>query len=220
MLVRTYRCSRSALVVVTGLLIAACLGGVGCKKDEPSSKPKKEIPVYTQKKVIDRVDWPASTSIDQTALAALLPEARAQVVLSGVPVLVPSDPKFLTTAVMIDPNEFGYDFGLRKPIDGIAYTLGASRVSIQSDAPTPVPTFKTGRPDTRVIVGNRKLEINRITGDGGDDEGPWLASWAEHGEVGYMITLVCSDSQDARCADNAYLRSIVTSLVYIGGSGK
>ncbi len=191
--------------------------GAGCSKT-PTPGTKKPIPTYTQKRVIDRVDWPASSTINHAALAAMKPEERAKVALSGVPVLVPGDVKLLAGGVMIEPNESGYDFGSIGTVDGLDFTIGATRVSTQSDAPVPAYARDPQRPDNRAVVGNRKLSIGRITGDG--NEGPWSASWTESGEAGYTLLLECVDVSDARCKDDSYLKSFVASLVYVGGSGK
>lgn len=195
------------------------LTGMRCTKTTtPEPAPKTTIPVYTQKRVLGRVDWPSSSTINQAALAMIRPEERAKVALSATPVLVPNNPSFLASGIMMRPDESGYDFGSADHIDGIDFTLGGNRASTQSNAPVPEYMYDKNRPDDRVVAGNRKVAVSRISGDG--DAGPWMATWVEYGEVAYDVILICVDPNDSKCADDTYLRSFIASLVYVGGAGK
>ena len=212
------RQSRFTALIFAGAVLASLVGGAGCKKDEPQAPPQPQIPTYTQKRVLGRVDWPASSTISQTALAAMKPEARAKISSSGVPVLVPNDPVLLNAGTTDQPDEAGYGFGAGDPVGGITFTVDASRASTQSNAPVPAYLYDKNRPDDRVIAGSRKVAVSRISGDG--DAGPWTANWMDYGEVAYSVVLICVDPNDPRCADDTYVRSFVASLVYVGGAGK
>lgn len=135
-----------------------------------------------------------------------------------MPVLVPNDPALLSVGMTDQPDEAGYGFGVGDPVMGITFTVDASRASTQSNAPVPEYMYDKNRPDDRVVAGNRKVAVSRISGDG--DAGPWMATWMEYGEVAYYVVLICVDPNDSKCADDTYLRSFIASLVYVGGAGK
>lgn len=212
----TYVPTSHVRVALAGAVLTLLLIGAGCSKVEtsPSSIPSAEqqVPTYTRKVVIDSVTWPAQDKMDQKALQALPAAEAAKIVGSGVPVLVPNDPKFLSKGIMVYPNGNGYDFGMPDPVDGITITVGGGRVSIQSDAPIPPHAYDED-PNALSLRGTR-VSIGRT------ESASWKATWSENGEASYMLDLDCVQPGDPRCADKAYVIDLVKNLVYVGGSGK
>ncbi len=201
------------------------LVGMRCNGFTPGGeaypKATTSVPRYTSERVIGPVEWPSVSSVSQTALAQIKTEERAKVSLSGVPVLVPSDPKLLAAGIMMHPTDVSYGFGSTEPVNGLDFTIDATNVSTRSNAPVPAYLSDPNRPkDDYLMIGKRKVSIGWITGDGGREGAPLTADWVENGDVAYSIVLVCSTINDQRCLQDSYVRSFIESLVYVGGSGK
>ncbi len=201
------------LAAVLGL-VALVVTGMRCNgftPGEPATPPKFQVPTYTHKRIVETVEWPASSTINQTALKAMKPEEAAKIANSGVPVLVPSDPRYLAAGIMLT-NEFSYDFALDDYIDGANFTLGASRVSDQSNAP--VPAYALEPDPNAVVIRGQRVSFSQ------NEMGNWLATWGEFGQVGYLLHVGCETFDNPRCADDTFIKSLVASLVYVGGNGK
>lgn len=202
------------LAAVLGL-VALVITGMRCNgltPGEPAAPTKFQVPTYTHKRIVETVEWPAPSTINQTALKAMKPEEAAKIADSGVPVLVPSDPRYLAVGRIFDENEVSYGFAIDDYIDGIGFTIGATRVSDQSDAP--VPAYALEPTPGEPIIRGRRVSISQ------NEVGNWTATWGEFGQIGYLLHVGCETFDNPRCADDTFIKSLVASLVYVGGSGK
>jgi hypothetical protein len=201
------------ITIATCATLVLVLTGIRCTsapQSAPTDTPK--IPVYAQKRVIDRVDWPASSTINQTALKAMKPEEAAKIANSGVPVLVPSDEKILALSTF-GSDQNGYSIGLPDPMDGRLVTLSAGRVSVQSDNPA-LLVPGAYEEDSGVPLRGTKVFLSQ------GESVTWRAQWVENGEASYMLDLDCLNIGDSLCATSDYLLSLVKNLVYVGGNGQ
>lgn len=199
----------SCLVTVIGLS-ALMLGGLRCNTPTPAVTPTTTVPTYTEKTVYDRITWPASNTINQAALQAIPESEREKIKLSGVPVLVPNDPKFLQTAVVAEPDEHGYMFGPRGSIDGINLSILATRVGSLSENTS---TTQSNESDSDGLI-LRGINVSFSQ----NENDTWSATWSENGQPAYLIFMSCVDRADLRCVDRAYLASIIQNLVFVGGN--
>lgn len=208
------------ITIATCATLVLVLTGIRCTSATPPAPAQKPAErTYIEKTILDPVIWPASSTISQAALAAMKPEEVMKIASSGVPVLVPNDPKYLSAGIMIDPNEYGYNFGTSEPVGGIHLSIGSGRASTQyiqtSGPPAPEVVYnKTPENQRFPIRGNKGVGIS------GSEAGDIRAGWMENGEVSYTLSIFCESKDDPRCADTDYLLSLVKNLVYVGGNGK
>lgn len=194
-------------------LVALVVTGMRCNgfaPGEPAAPTKFQVPTYTEKTVLGKIIWPSEKSIDQTVLAVIPAAEREKIKLSGVPVLVPSDPKFLMASQVFTPSERGYNFGTQDWVDGIDFTIHGGRVSSMSDAPVPPELYEDNPSD--VLVNGYSVSFSQ------NENENWSATWGGHGEVGYLMSLYCQDRTDPRCLDKTYFIELVRSLVFVGGN--
>jgi hypothetical protein len=210
---RTYTIASFAVIMLV-------FSGMRCNSATPPAPAQKPAErTYIEKTILDPVIWPASSTISQAALAAMKPEEVLKIASSGVPVLVPSDPKILGAGIVVVAGENGYNFGTAEPVDGIYYSMGGGRLSHQyiqtSGPPAPEVVYnKTPENQRFPIRGNKGVGVS------GSEAGDIRAGWMEYGEAGYHLSIACEKEGDPRCADTDYLLSLVKNLVYVGGNGK
>ena len=202
--------ARRRYLVITALLGTLVLAGMRCNGATPGQPATTTIPTYTQKTVYDQVIWPATSTINQAALMTIPATEREKIKLSGVPVLVPGDKKYLEAVTIAEPDEYGYLLGLDHRIDGVTINILASRVATMSDAPVPARLYEPD-PDGLPLRGT-------IVSFSQNENGNWSASWSENGQPAYLISIYCTDRADPRCADRSYLAHIVQNLVFVGGN--
>lgn len=196
------------------LIIASCaavmlvLTGMRCQQSMPSQP--SPVPTYTEKTVLGKVSWPLTSSIDQTALDAIPAAEREKIKLSGVPVLVPKDPRFLKVTEIFQPDERGYNFGSKEWVDGISFDIFGGRVAGMSDAPVPPQLYEDDPND--VMINGFSVSFSQNENDN------WSATWGGYGEVGYLISLHCQERTDPRCLDTTYFTQLIKSLVFVGGN--
>jgi hypothetical protein len=146
------------------------------------------------------VTWPSDARIDQAALAAVPPEARAQLAAAPVPVLLPSYSELTSSGVLV-VKEHWYSFSARH--DDLTVFVSATKLAHHYPSIAPV----TGRDTVRGMQGF----VTR-------NEGIWSATWIEHG-VSYTLEIECADPSEARCATDALLLQTAGDLAYVGGRG-
>ena len=200
------------ITIATCATLVLVLTGIRCTSTpQPAPADTPKIPVYTQKRVIDRVDWPASSTINQTALKAMKPEEALKITSSGVPVLVPSDPVLLGQG-LVWTETTTYGFALPDPVNGLMLTLTAGRVSVKTDQPFPARAYESDPSaldlrGTKVSFRSGEAVMRR-------------AMWVENGEAWYMLDVDCLTPTDPRCTNDDYIADLVKNLVYVGGNGQ
>lgn len=146
------------------------------------------------------VSWPATSTIDERALASL-GDARSQLSRSPVPVLAPS------------PE--GFRDGLERPtviVEGEYYVITArshgATISIQGTRAAHRYEGVDAHPgNTTLRKGTGFVTVN---------EGIRSASFIENG-VAYSVDVECASNADARCTSDAFVTEITNQLVYVGG---
>jgi hypothetical protein len=149
------------------------------------------------------IAWPAPSAIDARALAALgdATEIGPLVARSPVPVLAPSASLALAQPVVIVEAEY---YAISGHAGGATIAIQGTRPAHRYDGMEPNP-------------GNRPLRSGR--GFVTVNENIRSASFVENG-AGYSVDVECDDAKDARCTSDAFVVSIVESLVYVGGAGR
>jgi hypothetical protein len=169
--------------------------------------------VYTQKTVYDKVVWPASSTINQTALQAMKPEEALKIADSGVPVLVFNDIKLLAAGILVEPSQNGYDFSMPDSVDGIQMVISGGRVGAQTTGLPPETASETDLSDRTPLRGKYGVKISQ------SEEG-LRATWVENGEADYELRMYCDAAADVRCSTNDYIADVIKKLVYVGGNGQ
>lgn len=200
---------RLAAVLGLAALLVTGMRCNGFTPGEPALPPQP--PTYTYKTVLGQVEWPSKDAIDQTALVAIPAAERDKIKLSGVPVLVPKDPKFLANGKILDPDENGYDLGSVERVDGINFTIHGGRIGDASDAPVPPSAYEPD-PDGIDIGEFKNVSFYQ------SESLTWNGTWGGYGQVGYLVSLHCQEPTDPRCADRSYLTEFIRSLVFVGGN--
>src|SRR5262245_44099626 len=95
------------------IFLLAALACSGCRPaaEPPQSAGSRTLPTHPAISLM-QVAWPSEARIDQTALAAVSPEAKAQLASAPVPVLLPSYPELASRGVMV-VKEHWYSFSAR-----------------------------------------------------------------------------------------------------------
>lgn len=190
------------------LLVAGCEPGPG---EAAGAPPNGELPTRTRdvpvNKAVDEVHvaWPERSTIDASVLAGLPAEARELVKTSRVPVLVPRAASLLAAAKLVVRPAF-----TAVSIDGQGEHAGLN-VSISA---TRVTHRYQGIPEARGperVRGDKPAFITQ-------NEGIWSATWRENG-LSYVVEVECArPGEDARCRDDAFLRTVVEDLAFVGGA--
>ena len=188
------------------ILFLAAFACGGCGQDAEALPPAAGSPnPETQSTTPGRtrameVTWPSSAQIDQTTLAAVPPEARAQVASAPVPVLLPSYSELTGNGILV-VKEHWYSFSARH--DGLTVFVSATKLAHHYPSIAPIK----GRDTVRGIPGF----VTR-------NEGIWSATWIEHG-VSYTLEIECGNPAESRCATDALLLQTAGDLAYVGGLG-
>jgi hypothetical protein len=171
------------------LVLAACNG---------SPKPTEETRVTVATTIRPAIAWPASSSLDARALAAIgSPEIAKR---SPVPVLAPSDLS-LESPTLVVQSEF---YSLAGWASGAKVVIQGTRKAHLYE-------------DITVAEGDRDLK--RARGFVTVNEGIRTASWRENGAA-YTVDVECGTPDDARCASDDFVVSLVAHLAYVGGAGR
>jgi hypothetical protein len=190
---------------VAALSTAACQRADDARTGDPArptaSPPPTSTPTAASTRVAE-VLWPGSAAIDAAARAALRPDQLAAVRTSNVPVLVPKEAVIGggRSTFVVKPG--WYTLSLHRP--GSTIVVTGTRVSHVYPHVPATP----GRDRVRGVPAHVTL-----------NEGIRSASWGEHGAQ-YSIELECDDPRAPLCADDAELRALADSLVYVGGAGE
>jgi len=173
-----------------GALLTLPLSITACE-DEPTPPP----PPAKQKVRLD-VDWPDGTELDRDGFATLSARSRAAVLRSEIPVLVPTEA--IDSAIVMARPAWTAVSARR---DGLTISLHATRVAHT------YPGIQPAKGPARVR--NQPAFITQ-------NEGIWSASWKEYG-AHYALEVECDDPAEARCTDDAEVRSLAKTLRYVGG---
>ncbi len=143
------------------------------------------------------VQWPAVDAVDAQLVAGLEPELAQAVAAAPLPVLLPSALPLQRAKLM-----HGTDWwALWAQHDGITLTLNAS------GSARVYPHLRGARnPHT----------VRGVEGLVTQNESVWSAAWVEHG-VAYMLGIECADPTMPACSDDARVRELTESLVFVGG---
>ncbi len=187
------------------ILFLTAAGALACEAGpaSPGAPPNGELPTRSRDVPVDkatdvqRVSWPARAAVDAATFGQLPAEARAEVAKSQIPVLVPA--AMASTAKLVVRPAF-----TAVSITGTGEHLGLT-VSVSA---------------TRVA--HRYQNTPRAKGDKPawitQNELIWSATWRENG-VSYVVEVECArPSEDPRCASDAFLRTVVEDLSFVGGS--
>ncbi len=165
-------------------------------------KPKHRVEVV-------KASWPSAPP-DDAAVRDMTSEARAAMETAIVPVLMPGGP--LATGKQIAPELTRNAIVISKPTflawssftDDRALTVSlSSSVVVHQHA-----EVRPAAPTSSVRDGKPAWVLQ--------NEGIWSVAWEEFG-VWYVVELECSrPGEDARCKDDAAVRSVVESLRFVG----
>lgn len=174
-------------------LLLAC--NVAC-----NGAPSEPAPatVTTAVVVKPQVSWPASSSIDERALASL-GDARSQLSRSPVPVLAPNADLAIERPTVIVEGEY-YVITVRN--HGATISIQGTRAAHRYEGVAPHPGNKSLRKGSGFVTVN---------------EGIRSASFIENG-VAYTVDVECAEHTDARCTSEAFVTELTNQLVYVGGS--
>lgn len=184
--------------------LVAALASAGCSED-PKPTPSAVKPVSAGSFAQSEVIFPAASSLDETALAALPEGERTHLGESKVPVLVPKRP-LLETKVMVEPGFYAFHAVDERALsDGrisrATIAIQGTRYShVHEDFPTDVTTH-------RMRKGRGTYTVN---------EGVVTTTFFENGAT-YSVDVECSVAADARCADEAYVMALTDGLAFVGG---
>ena len=148
--------------------------------------------------------WPARSSIDQATRGVLSEATLARLDRSAIPVLVPKQAALLQApGVVVKPAYYSLALPGAGEHAGVNVVVSATRVSHRyADIPP--------------VKGNRS--VRGLPAFITENEGIWSVTWFEHG-VSYVVEVECArPSEDARCADAAFVSELAEGLVFIGGS--
>jgi hypothetical protein len=175
----------------------------GCNAEAPkaSTEPPKATPQVATA-VRPAVAWPDPARASEAALENLsdVPEARAAIARSPVPVLAPTRVRIASPTLVV---ESAY-YALSGKDGGATIAIQGTRPALRYENLPPVP-------------GNR--ELRGLRGFVGVNEGIRTATWMEHG-VAYSVDVECQDARDERCTSEIYLLELVEGLAFAGGSGR
>ncbi len=199
-----FRVKITSLRSTLALGVFACFASVGCSED-PKPTPSTVKPVSAGSFAQSEVIFPATSSLDEAALAALPEGERVHLGESKVPVLVPKRP-LLETKVMVEPGFYAF-YGVeeRALSDGrnsrATIAIQGTRFShVHEDFPTDVTTH-------RMRKGRGTYTVN---------EGVVTTTFVENGTT-YSVDVECSVSGDSRCADESYVMALTDGLAFVGG---
>jgi hypothetical protein len=197
------------LIAAFALAAAACEPGPTSDVDQRS--PDGELPTRTRdvpvSKAIDvtRVVWPERSSIDAATLGRLPEAARAKVGESLVPVMLPRGAGLVEVAkLVVKPAFTAVSMTGEGEHVGLTVSVSATRVSHRyADIP------KVEGPSR--VRGGKPAFVTQ-------NEAIWSVTWFEHG-VSYVVEVECArPSEDARCADDKFVTSLVEDLTFVGGA--
>ncbi len=189
---------RAALLAVA----LACLTAtaLGCNDNTTAAPSAPPVNATTSRLTRGTVTWPEASKIDERALATLRLDS-ALIARSPVPVLAPSKLVLASPTLVVE----GEYFALSGRIDGATIALQGTRAAHRYEGMEP-------------ITGDRELRATK--GFVTVNEGIRTASWMENGAA-YSVDVECADLvNDARCASDDFLLSVVAQLTYVGGSGR
>ncbi len=195
-------------VAVAGLATACEPGPVS---DTEGRSPNGELPTRTRdvpvSKAVDvaRVAWPDQASVDAATLVRLPAEAQNLVPSSSVPVLLPRAEGLAgATRLIVKPVFTAASMTGTGEHLGLTVSVSATRVSHRyADIP---PAKGPAR-----VRGGKEAFITQ-------NEGIWSVTWFEHG-VSYVLEVECErPGDDARCADDAFIKTLVEDLTFVGGA--
>lgn len=187
----------------------ACItvAAVGCTDNTATGGSERVPAVTTSTTVRPAVAWPATSKIDERAIASLgrdgsksEREIRALIARSPVPVLAPRDLVLASPTLVVE----GEYFALTGRLDGATIALQGTRAAHRYEGVEP-------------LAGNR--DVRATKGFVSVNEGIRTASWIENGAA-YSADVECADPRDARCQSDDFLLSVVTQLTFVGGSGR
>lgn len=186
------------VLVACALAVAAvaCNGGTSSSSSSPTEAKTSTV-------VKPRIAWPATSTIDTRALAALgdAKEIGPLVARAPVPVLAPGASFALERPVVIVEAEY---YAINAHAGGATIAIQGTRPAHRYDGIEP-------------NAGNRPLRGGR--GFVSVNENIRSASFVENG-ASYSVDVECDDAKDARCTSDAFVVSLVESLAYVGGAGR
>lgn len=169
---------------------------LGACDPRPTPTTSSDVPAV----VTPNVSWPSKANLASATLAALDETSRRDVARSPVPVLVSRENDGARTTLVVDAEYYA----VSERRDGVTIAVQGTKLAHRYDG---TPT----NPGDRGLRGT--------TGFVTENEGIRSASWIEGG-VAYSVDVECADTSDLRCADDAFVTSVVEGLVYVGGSGR
>jgi len=201
---------RAVLGIAFVCLAATALG---CNDNTAATVGAQPVSTATSRLTQGAVTWPDASKVDERAIAALAAprsdgssaigsrELSALIARSPVPVLAPSRVVLASPSLVVE----GEYFALSGRVDGATIALQGTRAAHRYEGLEPV-------------AGDRVLRATK--GFVSVNEGIRTASWMENGAA-YSVDVECADLvNDARCASDDFLLSIVAQLTYVGGSGR
>jgi hypothetical protein len=193
------------------ILLLTAAGTLACEAGpaSPGAPPNGELPTRSRDVPVDkatdvqRVAWPARASIDAAPLARLSPKARGEVEKSSIPVLVPAAMADAAKLVVRPAFTAVSITGTGEHL-GLTVSVSATRVAHRYQN-----TPRAQGPER--VRGDKPAFITQ-------NERIWSATWRENG-VSYVVEVECArPDEDARCESDAFLRTVVEDLAFVGGA--
>jgi len=147
--------------------------------------------------------WPASSTIDWELRAKLSKELLNVIDQSPVPILVPSEAKYLEGATMVGTN-YGFSREGKEPLSLSILAYEATTSTIPVDWQREVRGMPASGPAGVLRYYNGPQDIA---------DGSWHLQWREN-NIYYFISLTCFPST---CLGEPDLFDIANSLRYVGG---
>jgi hypothetical protein len=168
----------------------------------PSERAKLEL----------SITWP--TSRDEVARARLSSDAQGKLDLAPVPALAPTEPALAAASRVVVKDAF---YSLSARASGLSLYVSGTRVAYRYAALERELERRGGprTPDGRLPGPHAVRGTDAFVTQ---NEGVWSVSFFEHG-ASYVVELACDDPRDARCADDALVRSLAEGLSHVGGRG-
>lgn len=190
-------------------IVTAGAAAMACNSNASVTSPSRseEGPTATTTAMLKpAITWPASSAVDERALASLVTasardaEVRAKVSRSPVPVLAPKELRFESSSLVVE----GEYFALTGRVAGAMIVVQGTRAAHRHE-------------ELPALPGNRDLRGTR--GMVSMNEGVRTASWLENGAA-YTVDVECSDASDARCQSESFVLSVAGQLTFVGGAGR
>ncbi|MDP3697592.1 MAG: hypothetical protein Q8R55_06300 [Candidatus Taylorbacteria bacterium] len=150
--------------------------------------------------IIQKVNWPGPSLIDNSALILLSQENKDKIYKSNVPVLFVKPTQSMQEPVFIvDTHYYAASFNFNNET---YFSIMGTRIGYQRN--------KSMNP-------NFNCTVRGINGIVDENVGIWSITWSEYG-ASYALDIECSKQGNPHCSKD-YIIRLANDLVYLGGTG-